>query len=62
MNNLVEICLVGLEVGANYARWLVLLYTYISSVTLWALSETIPPIWFNVNIDYLAACQILFCA
>ena len=26
MNNLVEVCLVGLGVGAHYARWLVLLY------------------------------------
>ena len=26
MNNLVEVCLVGLGVGVNYARWLVLLY------------------------------------
>ena len=25
-----------------------------------ALSETIAPIWFNVNIDYLPACEILF--
>ena len=32
----------------------------ICSVTLEALSETMPPIWFNVNIDYLALCQILF--
>ena len=29
-------------------------------VTLQALSETIPSIWLNVNIDYLPACQILF--
>ena len=25
---------------------------YICSVTLQALSEAIPPIWFNVNIEY----------
>ena len=42
MNNMVEVCLVGLWVGANYPRWLVLLYhpyLFISSVTLYALSE-----------------------
>ena len=51
----------GLGVGANYASVLSYYVTYICSVTLQALSEKIPPIWFNVNIDYLAGCQILFC-
>ena len=36
--------------------------TYICFVTLWALSERIPSIWFNINIYYLPVCQILFCA
>ena len=36
--------------------------TYIFSVTLEAFSETIPPFWSNVNIDYLPAFQILVCA
>ena len=36
--------------------------TYICSVILQALSKTISPIWFNVNMDYFPACQILFCA
>ena len=31
-------------------------------VTLWALSETMLSIWFDVDINYLAACQVLFCA
>ena len=35
--------------------------TCICSAALQALSEKIPPIWFNVNKDYLAACQMLFC-
>ena len=33
--------------------------TYICSVTLQTLTETIPSIWFNTNIDYLLACQVL---
>ena len=36
--------------------------TYLCSLTLQAPSEATSPIWFNVNIDYLAAYQILFCA
>ena len=51
----------GLEVGGNSAKCLVTLYHLYLSVTLQALSETIPPIWINVNIDYFPACQILFC-
>ena len=55
MNNLVEACYVGLGRGVNYTRWLVLLYhLYFFCNTVSALSETIPPIWFNLNIDYLA--------
>ena len=27
--------------------------------TLLPLSETVLPIWFNVDIDYLLACQVL---
>ena len=61
MNNLAEVCLMGLEVGGNSAKCLVILYHLYLSVTLQALSETIPPIWINVNIDYFPACQILFC-
>ena len=50
MNNLAEVCLVGLGVGGSYAKCLVI--TYICSVTLQVFSKTIYPIWFNVNIDY----------
>ena len=41
MNNLAEVCLVGLGVGGNYAKCMVILITYICSVTMQALSEAI---------------------
>ena len=57
MNNVAETCLTGIGVGANYAICLVLLYhLYIHLYHLlfiYPFSETNPPIWLNVNIDYL---------
>ena len=38
--------------------WKRVFITYNCSVTLQALSETIALIWFDVNIDYLPACQV----
>ena len=51
MNDLAEVCLVGLELGVNYANALSYYITYICYVTLQAFTATIHPIWFNVNID-----------